>query len=169
MTLPPARVIAIVAVIAAGIAAFAVLRFSGFRDAPMAPGHGDEGELMTFECDANPAASPAITAHFDTLKEKITAARCSCAALTGVMQSLEDCCNSKAAQKEAVCGDHTSFGINCTGPDGGGLFGSSPGNPTLRVGFFGGFSRSNWSCKSAGEPNPDLEQMRKVFRSCCIK
>ncbi len=160
--------IAIVAAVAAGAAAFAILLFSRFHNAPMAPGHGDEGELLAFECDANPAPPSDITVHFDTLKEKMTA-RCSCAALAGVMHALEDCCNNQPAAKEAACDDRTSFGINCSGADGGGLAFSGPGNPTMRVGFFGGFTRSNWSCVADGAPNPDLEEMRKVFRNCCMR
>src|SRR5260370_10180303 len=117
MTHPPGRVIAIVAAVAAGIHAFAVvLRLAEFHDAPTALGHGDEGELLAFECDANPAAQPAVTVHFDTLKEKVTA-RCVCAALTDLMQSLEDCCNNQPAAKETACDDRTSFGINCSGSD----------------------------------------------------
>jgi len=158
-----------VAAIAVGILASGIVTHFTKSGTPLpALGNGDEGERLAFECNTNPTPPPDITVHFDTLKEKVSA-RCSCEAIPAVMQALDDCCNGKVARvKEAACGDRSSFGINCSGPDGGGLADSGIGNPTLRVRFFGGFTRSNWLCMSAGKPNPDLEQIRNVYRNCCL-
>jgi hypothetical protein len=157
---------ALVAAVAAGVGAFLALRFSGFYNAPMNPGHGDAGELIDFECGT--PAQPGIAVHLVSMKET-TSARCSCAALEGAMRALEQCCNNQSASAEAACEDRTTFDVNCAGSDAGGLAFSGPGNPTLRITFFGGFSRSNWSCALEGAPNPDLEQIQKVFQSCCAK
>jgi hypothetical protein len=159
---------AIAAALASGIVAFVGATHYMKADSALPRGNGDEGERLSFECIANPKLPPGVTVHFDTLKAKVTA-RCSCAAIAPVMQSLKECCEGKAAPaKEAACEDRTSFAINCSGADSGGLAGSGIGNPTLRVRFFGGFTRSNWQCKSdEGKLNPDLEQMRELNQSCC--
>ncbi len=159
--------IALVVAITGGVAAFVILRSSNFTSQPLPPGHGDEGELVAFECIAQ-SAPPNIEVHFDSVKEKF-AARCSCTALADVMHALRDCCNNQPASAEAACDDRASFDVNCRGSDAGGLFLSGPGTPTLRLSFFGGFMRSNWSCVDEGGPNPDLEAMQKAFRSCCVK
>ncbi len=164
-----APVIAIAMALVSGVVAFVVATHFTKADSALPPGHGDEGERLAFECGANSKSlPPGITVHFGTLKARVMA-RCSCEAIAAVMQSLQERCADQAAPaKEAACEDRTSFAINCSGADGGGLAGSGIGSPTLRVGFFGGFTRSNWSCKSDdGNPNPDLEQMRKLNRSCC--
>ena len=158
--------IAIGVALAAAVAAVVALRHSRFHNAPMNPGHGDDGELIAFACDT--PAQPGIAVHLVSMKETTTA-RCSCAALEGAMQALEQCCNNRAASAEATCEDRAAFEVNCAGSDAGGLAFSGPGNPTLRISFFGGFTRSNWSCAIEGAPNPDLEQLRTVFRSCCAK
>ena len=163
-----ATAIAIVVALASGIAASVVTMHYTKIDSALPPGNGDAGERLSFECNGNQESPPDVTVHFDTLKGKV-AARCSCQAIASVMQSLKECCEGKAVPaQEAACEDRASFAINCSGADSGGLAGSGVGNPTLRVGFFGGFTRSNWECKSdEGTPNPDLEQMRELNQRCC--
>jgi hypothetical protein len=163
-----ATVVAIAAALASGVAAFVLVTHYTKADSALPPGNGDEGERLSFECIANPKSPPGVTVHFDTLKAKVTA-RCTCAAIAPVMQALKECCEGKATPaQEAACEDRTSFAINCSVADSGGLAGSGVEKPTLRVGVFGGFTRSNWECKSdEGKPNPDLEQMRAVNQSCC--
>ena len=158
--------IAFVVAIAASVATLAALRYSRFYNPPMNPGHGDDGELIAFECIAGAPSN--LEVRFETLKEKFIA-RCSCAALAGAMRALTACCNNQAASAQAACEERAGFEVNCRGAAGGGLFLSGPGNPTIETTFFGGFTRSNWSCVDDGAPNSDLDALQAVFRSCCLK
>lgn len=161
------KVLLFAVALASGYAAFLVAMHNLKGQSALPPGNGDEGERLSFECSGDRQSPPGVTVHFDTLKARVSA-RCTCAGIAPVMQALKECCAGRVAPaREAACEDRASFAINCSGEDGGGLAGSGVGNPTLRVGFFGGFTRSNWACDDAGKPNPDLEQMRAVNRSCC--
>jgi hypothetical protein len=163
----PRPPIAVAIAIAAGVAAFIALRLSKDSNVPLPHGHGDDGELIAFECGAG-GAQHEVAIHFETGKEKIDE-RCSCAALANAMPALEKCCTNQAASAETACEDRASFDVNCGGAEAGGLAFSGPGNPTIRVSFFGGFTRSNWSCVDKGAANPDLEAMRKVYQRCCLQ